>query len=167
MFWNKRQKVSDHVFRAVQPIVANIYTAIGIPPGFWDDDFVLGYLGVCISFHMNYTSDAKLTHEDKGAIAADVFQRLSSLNGLAIITKFNSMQAESQMRPRFQEGCRNARIVCYSVIGKKQEEGEDDVRSAKMLANEMGRGNDLQAIIFILVTRLFVSPLMEHFKGQR
>ena len=119
-----------------------------------------------MAFHMSYTSDAKLTHEDKGAITADVFQRLSNLDGLAIIQKINSIHSELQMRPRFQEGCRNARVVCFSTIGKRQEEGEEDVRYAKTLAAEMGKGNDLETIIFILTTHLFVGPLLERFKSS-
>ena len=58
--FNKKKKAVDHIVQAVQPMIATIQTTTGIPNLFWSDDYILGFVGSTMIFHLTKTCPVKL-----------------------------------------------------------------------------------------------------------
>ena len=80
MFGRNRRLATEHTLNAVRPIIAIAQHYQGLPAGFWQDDFVLGFVGFLIGFHANFTSGRSLSQEDKGTLLYDVFGTLSNVD---------------------------------------------------------------------------------------
>jgi hypothetical protein len=147
----------------MQPMIGVVSSIYGIPSGFWQDDFVLGFLFLTASFHINHTSGIALSQEDKGQVLVDVFSRLSNMNGSAIVREATNAAYEGERRPKFKKGGDNAHICCFVSLGKVTDAGRSEVEAAKKAAIAMGLGTDLSAITGTLFQRLYAQPIAERF----
>ena len=116
--FNKKKKVVDHVFQAVQPMIATIQITSGIPSLFWNDDYILGFVGSTMIFHLTKTSPVKLKETDYGEVMLQSFERLSLQNGLPLTRKFFEFFKDIQKAPdRFNEGAENALLIINVIFG--------------------------------------------------
>ena len=105
MFGRAKRKVTKHTEDAIRPILASYQYSNGIPAGFWQDEFVLGFIGFMISFHVNITSGYKLSTADKGFLLFDVFTTLSNMNGKLIAKNYTDLAMEDPKNEDFEKRC--------------------------------------------------------------
>lgn len=116
--FNKKRKVVDHVFRAVQPMIATMQITSGIPSLFWNDDYILGFVGSTMIFHLTTTSPVKLKETDYGEVMLQSFEHLSLQNGLPLARKFFEFYKDVEKAPdRFNEGAENALLIICIIFG--------------------------------------------------
>ena len=116
--FNKKKKVIDHVFHAVQPIIATMQITSGTPSSFWNDDYILGFIGSIMIFHLTKTSPIKLKETDYGEVIMRSFEKLSLQNGLPLARKFVEFFKNVDKAPkRFNEGAENANLLICIVYG--------------------------------------------------
>lgn len=116
--FNKKKKVIDHVFHAVQPIIATMQITSGTPSSFWSDDYILGFIGSTMIFHLTKTSPIKLKETDYGEVMTRCFEKLSLQNGLPIARKFFDFYKNADKAPeRFNEGADNALLIICIIFG--------------------------------------------------
>lgn len=115
--FNKKKIVVDHIFQAVQPIIAKIQITSDIPSLFWKDDYILGFVGSIMAFHLTKTSPVKLNETDYGEVMAQSFERLSFVNSLPITLKyFEFFKDPQKASDRFNEGKENALIIISVIL---------------------------------------------------
>lgn len=116
--FNKKKKVVNHVFQAVQPMIATMQITTGIPSLFWKDDYILGFVGSTMIFHLTETSPVKLKEPDYGEVMLQSFERLSLQNGFLLTRKFFEFFKDIQGAPdRFNEGSENAFLMTNVIFG--------------------------------------------------
>ncbi|WP_159591521.1 hypothetical protein [Chelativorans xinjiangense] len=163
MFGRNRRKATEHTIQAIQPLIATYQNFSGLPPHFWRDEFVLGFIGVMIGFHGSVTSGRSLSQADKGYLLYDVFTALSNMNGQAIGRDYTRLATQSPKSPDFEKGAHHASICALASIGKITEEGQPYYEQAEEMAAAQGTPNDVGAIIGSLLHILFYQPLQERF----
>lgn len=155
MFGGKRKRLVRHVTDALNPFVMNTQRATGIPQGFWEDDFVLGFIGFCIAFHMNKTSNINASVSDKGAALIEVFTNLSHMNGLPLARKYNTLTIDKS-NPEFESGADNAATWLFYMYGfLKNEATNRDV----LLASNNGEISDREIVAVKLLDQLYFEKI--------
>lgn len=163
MFGGHRKKVTDQTIQMVRQPYALFQNTYGIPQGFWQDEFVLGFFGVKIGLVSQALGQGRLSTTDKGRVLQDTFTALSNMNGEAIARRFGDFAREEPQSADFRLGCDNGEIVTLAAFGKGTPQGRAAIEEAKSEAAAQGRPGDVGAVATILAMKLFVGPLVERF----
>ena len=84
MFGSRRKKVTARAIEMARQPLAILQHNHGLPPLFWNDEFVIGYFGSTIGFLSHMLGDGRLSTTDKGFILVDVLTDISNMNGKVI-----------------------------------------------------------------------------------
>lgn len=151
MFGGKRKRLVKHVTDAMHPFIMNTQRAVGIPQGFWEDDFALGFIGFCIAFHMNKTSNINSSASEKGAALIEVFTNLSHMNGLPLAHRYNTLTRDRSSQ-EFESGADNAATWVFFTYGfLKDESTNQDI----LLASNNGEISDREIVGVRLLEKLY------------
>jgi hypothetical protein len=163
MFGSKRRKAVRVAVDNIRPIIGIIQYNYGIPAGFWQDEYLLGFFGFLIGFHMQRVSGGTLSQTDKGQGLADAFTEISNINGAAIARQFTTLAfAETE---DFKRGGDNAALIAfYTIEALKNESENEHVKEAKQIMEKLGEGNDRAQIAGILMHNLLINDIAERFK---
>jgi hypothetical protein len=111
MFGSRRRKAVRAAVDNIRPIIGIIQYNYGIPSGFWQDEYLLGFFGFLIGFHLQRAAGGVLSQTDKGQGLADAFTELSNINGAAIARHFTTLAlAETE---DFTRGSDNAALIAF------------------------------------------------------
>ena len=163
MFGGFRKKITKQIIDMVRQPYAVFQSNYGIPPGFWQDEFVLGFFGVMVGVLSKLLGENRLSQADRGYILQDTFSNLSNMNGAAIANQFSDLAHENPQNKDFVRGADSGEIVTLMFLGKVSDTGRDIVERAKKEAEEQGTPRDISAIQMILWRELFVNPLVDRF----
>lgn len=163
MFGFTRRKVTEHTVASIRPLIGIFQHFNGLPQGFWQNEFVIGFVGFMINFHADVTSGKKLSHEDKGQLLCDVFTALSNINGHEIARQFIRLTVLDPKSPEFEEGADKAAIYAFAMIGKVSEEGRPFFEAARQMAKVQGNEDNHAAVMGYLGMILFYKPAQERF----
>ena len=161
-----RKKVTRQTIEMVRQPYALFQSNYGIPDGFWQDEFVLGFFGVMIGVLSKLIGEGRLNQMDKGHLLQDTFSSLSNMNGAAIARHFSDLAHENPQREDFVRGGDNGEIVTLILLGKASDTGRDIVEKVKKEVEESGMPKDsaaIHAIQMILMRELFINPLVNRF----
>jgi hypothetical protein len=157
-FGSKRQKVLGVTVDNIRPILGTLQYNKGIPADFWDNDFVVGFIGFLIGFHAQLASGGALSQTDKGQILLDAFTQLSNLNGHSLGRRFTTLALNET--PDFKIGGDNAAMIAFYSIGKlKNESSIKAVIEAKQMAKKMEAADDRGTIAAMLMLILFFKEI--------
>jgi hypothetical protein len=85
MFGSKRRKLVDKVYHSVLPYVAAVEQSIGgMPPGFWEDPFVIGFFTFQVGLTLKLAGGDQLSPEEKGLATCEILGALSHTSGVQI-----------------------------------------------------------------------------------
>ncbi len=163
MFGSFRKKVTEQTIGMVRQPYAIFQQNYGIPPGFWQDEFVIGFFGMMIGLVSQALSQGRLSQTDKGYLLSDTFGALSNLNGAEITRRFSELVYKQPQSAAFKLGGDNGEIVTLAFFGKATEASRDVVEEAKREAERQGNPRNAAAVATLLAMKLFVSPLVERF----
>lgn len=163
LFGGFRKKVTQQTIEMVRQPYAIFQHNYGVPSGFWQDEFVLGFFGMMIALASQTISNGRLSQADKGHLLQDAFGALSNMNGAAITRRFTELIYEKPQNDAFKLGGDNAEIVTLAIFGKVTPTGRDAVEEAKREAAAQGAPGELAAVVTVLAMRFFVGPLIERF----
>lgn len=136
MFGGKRRRATKMALEAVQPILRTLEMSGGIPSGFWDDPYVLGYLGGTAAIFAKMTTQGKIAGESLGQVMITVYETLSGLDGVEISKKVLLLQSSNDKD--FLKGLGNADKTICVAYGIEGYEDDPDVVEAKELVKKMG-----------------------------
>ena len=163
MFGRFRKKVTRQTIEMVKQPYAIFQSFYGIPPGFWQDEFVLGFFGVMIGLVSELRGQGRLSQLDKGHLLQETFSSLSNMNGIAIARRFSDLAHQQPHSDDFKLGGDHAEIVTLALLGKVTPAGREIVERAKTKAAAQGEPGDTAVVGIILARELFIQPLIERF----
>ena len=162
-----RKKVTKQIIEMARGPLAVFQSNCGIPVGFWQDEFVLGFFGCMIGVLSELIGEGKLTQFDKGRLLQDTFTSLSNMNGVAIARHFSDLAHENPQREDFVRGGDSGEIVTLILLGKVSDTGRDIVERIKKEMEDSGMQRDIGIIQTILMRDLFINPLVDRFDIQK
>ena len=142
MFGSKRNReLAARITEAVGPAVAKTRTTHGLPTGFWNDAYVLGFLMGQINGWMSIYGGDDLSVADRGRVLVETFGALSGQKGKPISE--NAMVHAQQESPDFMRANRNGMFMAMfaaervpnadgipAVAAARQEAGDDATHDA-------------------------------------
>lgn len=164
MFGGNRRKATEHVVAQLRPLIAIVQQAHGLPARFWQDEFVIGFIGFMIGFHAEVTSGRRLSTKDKGIVLFDAFTALSNMNGKAIADRYLHLAAQEPKDPNFERGLDNASYCAFASVGKMTPDGQEHFDRARKLAADQGLPNDPGAIVGNMVYALYLTEIADRFE---
>jgi hypothetical protein len=168
MFGLKRKLALQAVIDNVRPLIGIFQQYEGIPVGFWQDRYVLGFISMLIVHHMNLASSGSLTNsnlstEDKGRVLIETFTTLSNINGIEITRNYRELLAARD--PEFLRGSHNAAVTMgYATNNLANEDAHPGLMEAKNIAARMGKAGDRTQIGSLLMMELFYNEVQKRFK---
>lgn len=159
---SKIRKCSDHVYFSIQPILSQVQSIVGLPKGFWEDAYVVGFFGFLVSFHTNMTSGLNLNETQKGQVLSDVFQRFSNRPGELMTMRFNELFREKD--DDFELGQEHASALCFASIGKGTPESAPFIENAKRDIRGSGFTPSIGSIFSVMFCDLFLAEIVKRFE---
>ncbi len=170
MLGSEKRKAADHATKALSPLIAITKRYIGLPPGFWEDTFVLGFIGMMIDFHAVVTSGVRISQTDKvHFVFPIVFSALSKMDGEVISKKFFQLLAQEPRDPDFNKAVQSAIVCAAASQGKMPSENDPFYQSfvkAKELASAQGAPQDIGTIGGWLLQILFIGPFKQRISDE-
>ena len=128
MFGGKRRRAAKAAVEACSPLIA-IAKIREIPNKFWSDPYILGFLGLTITFFAQHVSKNKLKGEDLGFVIINTFRIISEKDGAEIAELM--LAYELDKNTAFFEG-RVAADKCIAMAyGLDDYDNDPDVIEAK------------------------------------
>jgi len=105
----KNQSLTEEISRATRSTMAMVENQHGVPSGFWQDSYVLGFLMGQINAFMSAFGGENLSITDKGRVVVDCFGELSGMKGKGISEQ--SMVYASSEDPDFMRANQNGMFI--------------------------------------------------------
>jgi hypothetical protein len=162
MFGNKRKKAANFVIGRLRPLLGHLQMSRGMPQGFWQDEFVLGFFHFTIGFQAAQ-SGIRLTQIDRGMILPEIYSALSNINGHKIARHATDLAMEYPMPHDFKLGVDYAEICALATVGKGVEHGRQFIETAKTAAAAQGQSRDTGLVAAHLYSMLFYDEIGARF----
>lgn len=156
MFGSTRRKAVAQTVENLKPFIGSYQHGYGIPVGFWQSPYVIGFVGFLIGLNVNMASRGALSQQDKGQALLDVFSALSHENGAAIARRYTELVFAKE--PEFELAADNAMVFGGYALGiLKDEDSHPTIVRIKEQTTTADRGK----IAGMLFFSLFVNPVRE------
>ena len=133
-FGSQRKKATKLAIEAVRPTIGIVQNTYGIPPGFWRDPYILGFLFVLVRSFVKAAPGQKISDVELGGAVIDVLTALSNMNGEAISRVMVALFDGGD--PEFKRGMEDARAVfLYTFKQHRNEAGDTLVLAATSLVD--------------------------------
>lgn len=162
MFGSKRRKATEFAIQTTQPIVAQFQNFYGIPPGFWRDPYVLGFVGFLISYHPTMTAGIKLSQTDKGRVFDAVIGTLSHSKS-ETSQEYLRFASSSPKNEAFERGTDHAFFCVMLNQPKAPEAAIPFYRDAMAKAEADGVADQAEMVLVYLIEILFNREVCDRF----
>lgn len=165
MFGGRRKKATKYTVASIRPLISTIQHLQGLPPFFWEDEFVLGFVSFTIRFRSDELTGGRLSTEDKGFVLIDAFTELSNMNGTSIARNVTNLATQDPKSPDFERGADYASYCCLASAGKMSEQGMPYFEQAKEMAAAQGEAHNPSAVVGSMIFLLWNETLRERFSS--
>lgn len=142
-----RKRAEAAAIDSVRPLLGTLHAAgLGIPHGFWESPYVLGYISYVMAFFMNQATEGKASPTVRGYAQIAAFTTLSNLNGAAIASR--SADLAFARDPEFNMGADDAALIIAYDARALLNEGQNPY---VMRASDNGKIRDRTLIGAILM----------------
>jgi len=139
---NKNKALAEDISQATRKAVSLVENQHGVPSGFWDDSYVLGYLMGQINAFMSIFGGDNLSVADKGRIVVDCFGNLSGKKGKSLSEQ--SMVFASNEDPDFMRANQNGMFIAMVEAEKLPDAANNPVIAAtRQQLDAAGQGTSL------------------------
>ena len=132
----KRARATKAARDAVRPFIRAIEQVGGIPSGFWDDPYVVGFLTAYINQFAKLSTRGKISDDDLGMVIIDVFEVISGQSAEPIARR--GLELQNSRDADYAKGVDNALKVFSVCFGQKHYDNDPDVIKARELSNQLG-----------------------------
>lgn len=154
MFGSKRRRAVAIATDAMRPLIAIVQEFKGLPPGFWQSEYVIGFMGSIINLHLRFSVPFQLGSSERAIALGEVYQNISNRNGAEFIRLFTNLALADA--GNFKIGADRAHILIFYLMDKlKDEDRFPEVLSAKSNAtDELGFVDKGRVFTNLLITYL-------------
>jgi len=139
---NKNKSLATDISNATRPAVSLVESQHGVPSGFWQDSYVLGFLMGQINAFMSVFGGDSLSVADKGRVVVECLGDLSGMKGKGISEQ--SMVFASNEDPDFMRANQNGMFIAM-VQSEKLPDAENNpvVAATRHQLDVAGEGTSL------------------------
>jgi len=139
---NKNKSLASDISNATRKAVSLVENQHGVPTGFWEDSYVLGYLMGQINAFMSVFGGDDLSVADKGRVVVDCLGDLSGKKGKGISEQ--SMVYASSEDPDFMRANQNGMFIAMVEAEKLPDAANNPVIAAtRQQLDAAGEGTSL------------------------
>ncbi|WP_395016082.1 hypothetical protein [Dongia sp.] len=132
MFGSARRKATKAATEAVRPLIKLLEITDGLPAGFWEDPYVLGYINGCIGLFAKLVTRGAVKGADMGYVMMDVLSDVSGRNGQEIVR--NVIRLQQSKDAEYMRGIANADKCISVTYGLTDYDQDPDVVEARRRA---------------------------------
>ncbi|MCE2922174.1 MAG: hypothetical protein ACK5WN_06510 [Alphaproteobacteria bacterium] len=151
-----------HVANAVEHVrryVTIIQKNQGLPAGFWESEYVLGWFHTMIGMVLKFSSQGKLGSAELGFAVAETFEGVSGLSGTELVRRCSSLALHS---PDFERGGDDAAAAILFGMGSLRAPSEHTlVVHAKRIVGQSGQTGEIVGAMILLSLGKEVEKLQE------
>ena len=173
MFGGKKRKTTNEVTQALQPLIHTLESTTGLPRGFWEDAYVLGFMTGSIAATLAMFASRDKLGDDLGNVFTAVFDGLAGGGGKDIMKRARLFDDEQNRD--FLRGTRNAHKVISVTFGLPGYEDDPDVIRARemsaalepMMSFTFGHTPEASAVGGTLQKKLFLDVVRQRLRSER
>ncbi len=166
LFESVESKGTKAGIAAVQPMLGGLqaFGGPGIPPGLWQDPYVLGYLNMTVNMWAKLHTNGKAEGGTLGLVLMNVYAAVSHQNAPAIVSlTVELMQAQ---QPDFVRGMEDGMLIFLYGQNRLKQEIHPTLLQAKADAAAMGKPNDKVAISGLMLMATWYKEVKRVAKVQ-
>ena len=158
VFGSGKRKAVSTATQNLVPLVGIFQQYFGIPVGFWQSPFVLGFFWYLIGGYLKLSSQGRLSSSEMGYALVEVFANLSNINGDQLARRCAAFVYADVKDEGFEKGVANATpIWVYMIDALKDEDNHPEIVSLKQQLPNADRGT----ILGLLFQSLFISEVQK------
>ncbi|MDP2374275.1 hypothetical protein [Reyranella sp.] len=122
LFASTQRKATDAAIEGARPYIALLQDVAGpgIPSGFWEDRYVVGFFQFTTAFFAKHVTQGKASGATLGFATADALTALSNRNGRAIMSRAADLTFAKD--PEHARGADDAAALIYYAFGFLKDE---------------------------------------------
>lgn len=159
IFGSKKNKaLADEISKAAGRTVSMVDNGHGVPTGFWQDSYVLGFLMGQINAFMSVMGGDGLSVADKGRVVVECLGSLSGMKGKGISEQ--SMVFASSQDPDFMRANQNGMFIAM-VQAERLPDGVDNpvVAATRSQLDAAGEGTSMADVAQYLTQQHWVGEV--------
>jgi len=154
----KNQSLTEEISKATRTTMAMVENQHGVPSGFWQDSYVLGFLMGQINAFMSVFGGEGLSIADKGRVVVDCFGELSGMKGKGISEQ--SMVFASSEDPDFMRANQNGMFIAMVQSEKLPDAANNPVVAAtRTQLDAAGEGTSMADVATYLAKQHWVGEV--------
>lgn len=154
----KNQSLTEEISNATRETLAMVQNQHGVPAGFWQDSYVLGFLMGQINAFMSIFGGETLSVADKGRVVVDCFGELSGMKGKGISEQ--SMVFASSEDPDFMRANQNGMFIAMVQAEKLPDAANNPVVAAtRTQLDAAGEGTSMKDVAAFLTKQHWVGEV--------
>ena len=129
------KKVMQFALNGVGSYVGIVQSSYGVPPGFWQNPYILGFLGEMAALFAQLAAGAKINGSDLQYLLQEVFAASNAKN-FPTLQEYNNIKMTESTDAELQRGCGDATSVfLYASELHSDEAGDSLVTEATSLVD--------------------------------
>ena len=163
LFSSTRKKGTNAATTALRTMIGAAQRASGIPSGFYESPYVLGFLHSTAGCWAKFGTNGKITGLDLGLALFDSFTSTTNLNGKGLVGRANELILESD--PDFSRGSYDATVHFLYLTKNLKDESSNPlinqvIDAAERLASSGDFDSDVRsAVAFLLLQNTFLNEV--------
>src|SRR5690349_8126481 len=129
MFFGKIAKTTRFAVKIITPLIRMTESAGGLPTGFWEDPYVLGFLYGSVLASAQMVNQGKLKDVELGQVVLFTFRKVAKQNSRSVAERIR--QLSKAQNDDFKKGIANADKVLCTAFGIAGYEKDGDVEEAR------------------------------------
>ncbi len=155
---NKNKTLATEISKATREAVSLVENQHGVPTGFWQDSYVLGYLMGQINAFMSVFGGDALSVADKGRVVVECLGELSGMKGKGISEQ--SMVFASTEDPDFMRANQNGMFIAMIQAEKLPDAANNPVIAAtRQQLDAAGEGTSMADVAQFLTNHHWVGEV--------
>jgi hypothetical protein len=115
VFGGRRRKIVTTVLEMMRQQHSVLQTFYGVPKGFWEDPFVLGYQSSMVAMLAKAAGSDALGAPDRGQLLFEIIGAISNLNASELLKRVENLTAEND--PDFKDGKERGQVTAMALVG--------------------------------------------------
>jgi hypothetical protein len=145
MFFTTKSSVRRGAYKETVPFVATLEETGGLPTGFWQDPYVVGWFNGMIGSFIKIIGKGKFGPADVGTIVDGVLEDLAGRVTAERVARDIVLLREGQ-DPDFRDGTRNAEMLIAVTFGSRDFDDHADVIMACSSTEQASGARRSQAV---------------------
>jgi hypothetical protein len=139
MFGFAKRRAAKAAIEHVSPIVRLLEASGGLPLGFWEDPYILGWInGFAMCVARAATND-KIGTADLGQVAIDTVTTLAGVKGNEVVELMRKLARAKE--PRFVEAVQAATKTYFVTVGAREFDADPEVVQARQLSKSLAESS--------------------------